>query len=467
MFTVRNSLICGPKKPTRMECDRNQLETIIEAFCRKFSSIVIQSRLGKKTRTACNERAETSVWFNLNIEEVPEVEDEVCRLLRNSDILRRTVQSFGRVPLLFCVEISLRSADGVSLVLEHWTATVSDSSCVPATPVSPTRDDQPSRNPPANPLSNTVTQLGLLLKSVLVVSRLTDVYGLSRHQTPDSHIILYRVFLGQPDVTTLGDAPSSSVVGDACAEPVSVTVNLHSRTSLTVNNISDAAPHQNMTEQQPLRPDAISKERRTNSDSVEMTAASSSSSSNTACKVTAGSSSDSSEQRRRRVAAFADDCHASACGETTDVPFSRLLDSFSAPVEVPQPTTTTAANDTFDRCYSSSHMSVNSHVEPPITSQSPPENGDDFVMVELKTPFSDTDSLDGELGHFFRRPASVLPSAHRCSPAPSTCSGGTGGSDGGDVGTTLAQQLRTFQQKSHEYDDLIAQLSRTGLDTGV
>ena len=52
---------------------------------------------------------------------------------------------------------------------------------------------------------NTVyNQMGLLLKSILCVSRVLPAYKFARRQGPDTHVMCYRIFAGEPNSNPLG-----------------------------------------------------------------------------------------------------------------------------------------------------------------------------------------------------------------------------------------------------------------------
>ena len=78
----------------------------------KAVQVIVQSRLGEKIRAPS--KPDTSAgtsWFNLAIKDVPEVMSETKKALGGAI-------PAPAVPL--CVEISLKTADGDSLVLEWW-----------------------------------------------------------------------------------------------------------------------------------------------------------------------------------------------------------------------------------------------------------------------------------------------------------------------------------------------------------
>lgn len=93
-----------------------------------------------------------------------------------------------------CVEISLKTTEGDTMVLESWVMAIK-------------KDKVPSCEPiMANRGSNTIyNHMSLLLKSLLCVSRVLPAYKLSRRQGPESFVICYRIFAGEPATSVLGD----------------------------------------------------------------------------------------------------------------------------------------------------------------------------------------------------------------------------------------------------------------------
>ena len=55
-------------------------------------------------------------------------------------------------------------------------------------------------------------QMGLLLKSLLCVSRVLPAYKFARSQGPDTHVMCYRVFAGEPSTNPLGSGQQTAHV---------------------------------------------------------------------------------------------------------------------------------------------------------------------------------------------------------------------------------------------------------------
>lgn len=60
-------------------------------------------------------------------------------------------------------------------------------------------------DPIVKPTYNIYNRMGLLLKSLISVTRVTPAYKLSRRQTADSYSIYYRIYVGDPQIHNLGE----------------------------------------------------------------------------------------------------------------------------------------------------------------------------------------------------------------------------------------------------------------------
>ena len=118
--------------------------------------------------------------FNLAIHDLPEVLVETKRSL-SMDLISSAIP--------FCIEISLKTVEGDCMVLETWTLGI-----------------LPEQSDPSIRVTYTVyNRMGILLKSLLSVSRITPAYKLSRRQGPDSYVICYRTYTGEPQLHSLGN----------------------------------------------------------------------------------------------------------------------------------------------------------------------------------------------------------------------------------------------------------------------
>ena len=85
-------------------------------------------------------------------------------------------------------------------------------------------------------MSQTVyNRMGLLLKSLITVSRVTPAYRLSRRQGVDSYVICYRVLLGEPQVAAdLGEGALTARVGQVTTPVSTIVCCVDYRTKMTI-----------------------------------------------------------------------------------------------------------------------------------------------------------------------------------------------------------------------------------------
>ena len=166
--------------------ERKDMERFVKFLTQKMVQVIVQSRLGEKMYTPCKEHPSSSDWFNLGIDDIPEV------LIETKKALNGTILTPSSRPL--CVEISLRTVEGDSLVLENWSLSASEAT------------------DPSSRVTYTVySRMSLLLKSIISVSRVTPAYKLSGRQGADSFVLCYRIFNGDP--FNLGDSVHNCTIG--------------------------------------------------------------------------------------------------------------------------------------------------------------------------------------------------------------------------------------------------------------
>lgn len=88
-----------------------------------------------------------------------------------------------------CVDIFLLTVDGDTMMLEAWCLEVLPEQCDPSVRVTYT----------------VYNRMGILLKSLVSVTRVTPAYKLLRHQSPDSYEMCYRIYMGEPQLHNLGN----------------------------------------------------------------------------------------------------------------------------------------------------------------------------------------------------------------------------------------------------------------------
>ncbi|XP_035724027.1 autophagy-related protein 13 homolog isoform X2 [Vespa mandarinia] len=190
--------------------DKKDLDKFTKFLALKAAQIIVQSRSGEKVCTKCKPNSSGTDWFNLAIQDLPDVLAEAKRALCG-EIVNSTI------PL--CIEISLRTVEGDTMVLETWSLGV-----------------LPEHSDPTVRVTYTVyNRMGILLKSLLSVSRITPAYKLSRRQGPDSYVICYRIYMGEPQLHTLGDNYKHVRVGQLCTPVGTIHLSVSYRTKMTIS----------------------------------------------------------------------------------------------------------------------------------------------------------------------------------------------------------------------------------------
>lgn len=119
--------------------------------------------------------------FNIAIQDQSDVLQETKRVLSLTNSETTIVQ---KLPL--CVEISLETVEGDKMILEVWSLGI----------ISEQKDFFKP-----NAIYN---RMGILLKSLISVTRSTPAYKLSRRQSADSYSIYYNIYIGEPNINNLG-----------------------------------------------------------------------------------------------------------------------------------------------------------------------------------------------------------------------------------------------------------------------
>lgn len=402
--------------------DKKDLDKFTKFLALKAAQIIVQSRSGEKVSTKCKPNSSGTDWFNLAIQDLPEVLSEAKRVLCN-DIISSTI------PL--CIEISLRTVEGDTMVLETWTLGV-----------------LPEQSDPTVRVTYTVyNRMGILLKSLLSVSRVTPAYKLSRRQGPDSYVICYRIYMGEPQLHTLGDNFKRVRVGQLCTPVGTIYLSVSYRTKMTIS------PTYTGRDSIMLKSDHFHSDLSPRHARYQQSEENSKSLSDTI-----------------KVGAFVVNKQVVVNEEDLvipDVPFSSLLTPRqSSPPPPPTSTTdsttgtaaTTAATATAaDSSNGNNERTANDN----ITSKCNSQNGsrrsscsitsanDDFIMVDLKTPFAGTNT-NSDLGVFYRE----------CQSAPQLQAFTEELTLAEQVGD-LTKQLETFETNMQRYEDLLSSLYQT------
>ncbi|XP_074651230.1 autophagy-related protein 13-like [Tubulanus polymorphus] len=189
--------------------DRKDLDKFTKFLIYKSVQIIVQSRLGEKVKTQSKPFSSGSDWFNLAIRDIPEVLGETKKALASQ--LINTTQSI-------CVEISLKTADGDTMVLETWSLGMNEQ-CDPLVKVS----------------YMVYNCMGILLKSLMCVLRVTPAYRLSRSQGPDNYVICYRIYKGTPNTLQLGAGFDKLKVGTVPTPCGTIVLDVSYRTKMLIS----------------------------------------------------------------------------------------------------------------------------------------------------------------------------------------------------------------------------------------
>ncbi|KAM7360526.1 autophagy-related 13 [Cochliomyia hominivorax] len=216
----------------RINAAEKDLEKFIKFLALKSTQVVVQSRLGEKIQTKCNPMAGND-WFNLVVEDHPDVYAETKKALGLSpgeSILKR-------LPL--CVEISLKTAEGDQMILEVWSLDLQPSNSQKSKETQEKGQNQninstASEQPCLKTAHAIYNRMGMLLKSLISLTRATPAYKLSRRQCPDSYSIYYRIYVERPQVHTLGEGHKNVRIGHLNTIVGNLVMSVAYRTKMTI-----------------------------------------------------------------------------------------------------------------------------------------------------------------------------------------------------------------------------------------
>ena len=198
--------------------EQKDLDKFTKYLSMKAVQVIIQSRLGERLAAASNPDVTAgTTWFNLAVKDSGEVQSEVKKALSGS------IPSPG-LPLV--CEVSLKTAEGDSLVLEVWRLAV-----------------VAGGDPAVKVTHQVYNRMSLLLKSLVTVARVTPAYKLSRRQGPDSYVICYRVMLGDPvKPPDLGEGALTARVGQVTSPVSTIVCCVDYRTNMTITQRETSQP---------------------------------------------------------------------------------------------------------------------------------------------------------------------------------------------------------------------------------
>ncbi|XP_037822908.1 autophagy-related protein 13 homolog [Lucilia sericata] len=222
----------------RINAAEKDLEKFIKFLALKSTQVVVQSRLGEKIQTKCNPLAGND-WFNLVVEDHPDVYAETKKALA----LAPGESILKRLPL--CVEISLKTVEGDQMILEVWSLELQPSA---SNKTKEANDKAQNQN-----LNSTATEqpclktahaiynrMGMLLKSLISLTRATPAYKLSRRQCPDSYSIYYRIYVERPQIHTLGEGHKNVRIGHLNTIVGNLVMSVAYRTKMTITPTTTA-----------------------------------------------------------------------------------------------------------------------------------------------------------------------------------------------------------------------------------
>lgn len=473
--------------------ERKDFEKFTKFLIYKSIQVIVQSRLGEKIKTASKPFSSGADWFNLVITDNNEVQCEAKKILAGqSTTLGQNV----------CVEISLRTAEGDTMVLEMWSISLDSSQC-----------DSSSKSS-----HTTYNRMSIALKSLLSVSRVTPAYKLSRRQgtCANDYIICYRIYLGDPQFYVLGDGYEKARVGSVPTPFGTIGISLAYRTKLLISpqktgkdslfDVKDDHFKRDSSPKRPTTPKPCSQgyKRESSSSSLD-TAGQSEESCNTTfsasppdapnsriganpshhqsqpIKINVQNSSPEVENVNdiraqsapekpftgkdvHRVGAFVQQYCKDKSLDTDDIPFMSLLQQNKPELKLKadpgkldfsKTKNDGSKTDTSDSALSESKTSASSQASAP----------DDFVMVELKTPFAGTDA-NSDLGKFYRD-CQVAPSLQVFDEEQTAR----------ETLEHLGSQLDVFETSMKDFDDFVSTLQdnsdtecaggETNVDDGV
>lgn len=191
--------------------DREALLQYTKHFVRKAVQIIVQSRLGDKKPTKSRVYAYNADWFNLSVKDLAQITNMTKMSLGN-------VETLFNVNSPFCIEISLRTPENQTMILETWCILFNDQLADPTQKV----------------CFSVYKKMSLVLRSLMCITRSIPTYQLSRRQNSDTYVLLYRMYCGEPIVHHLGENYATGKVGTVGTPIGSILINVAYRTRLTM-----------------------------------------------------------------------------------------------------------------------------------------------------------------------------------------------------------------------------------------
>ncbi|CAF1128196.1 unnamed protein product [Adineta steineri] len=405
--------------------DHEALEKFTKFFLVKAAQIIVQSRLGEKKITKSKPMCSGNEWFHLSIKDIPEVTVNAKKCL--GDIQHLLINPPHSS---FCVEISLRTPDCDTITLETWCISFDDSVSDPAQRVR----------------FNIYNRMSIVLRSLLTCTRATPTYQLSRKQSADKYIICYKMYSGEPIVSHLGEHYSKKTIGSILTPIGRFVLNVAYRTRLTMSlTPMENRPISNLT---PfgidIKDDHFSLDRNHHSLEDDNDAQLPSAHNSSVPK-----SSPIEVMKRRHTSS---ESVSSSHGTPDKVYYSKLRAAFAIPGTIAHTPS-----------HIGSYSRMNDNDLPYVLMQQQDQNSkanyslsadldndtapDDFILVEVKPFFGKSDSTD-DLALFIRS-CQQPPMLESFVFEPSL----------GETINQLNDELRVFESKVEEFDQLVGTLS--------
>ncbi|KAL1433069.1 hypothetical protein MTO96_002041 [Rhipicephalus appendiculatus] len=374
--------------------DRKELEKFTLFLSCKSVQVIVQSRLGQKQKTQCKAEASNSDWFNLDIPD----EDDV-QLQLNEAMAGQIPEPGG--PSL-CTEISLKTVDGDTLVLEVWQLSVSNvcDSSVRAT-------------------YTVYNRMSIVLKSLITITRVMPAYRLSHNQSRDSYIICFNVYMGEPQLDVLGEDYKRIQVGQVGMPTGTLTLGVDYRTKMTISPqqaINQAHPAM-MLKSDYFKPDLSPRGMRMRPSEATKTCLQKGSGGKAALQVTTdvlmGAKMGGDVLGEMHQGAFAPPCPRDLkeiADRVDESPWPLPKPAFASLLSMPAKSTASSNS----RSEEDTDSDVNEPLVEPREVLLPTE---DFILVELKPPFADGEEGGTDLGTFFQECQSApMLSSFSCQP---------------------------------------------------
>ena len=160
-MSVEDKKVSIQHKPT--ESSQKEIEKYIKFFVLKSLHAIVSSRIGIHNKTRCKPSAKGQDWFNISLHDC---EANIKLQGKIRDLLGK------RIPTLWspiCLDIILRTADGSFIILETWQLST---------------DGENKELKQKNHFS-IYNRLGVLLKSVLSISRVLPAFNLAKKNEKD------------------------------------------------------------------------------------------------------------------------------------------------------------------------------------------------------------------------------------------------------------------------------------------